>query len=250
MQIGTKRTANENPGATGVRGDKREALTKARVVETALKLVDRDGLSKLSMRKLGAELGVDPMAVYHYIPNKAVLLDGLIEAVMNELGVAPEREPDETVPDWLVRVFGLFWERLRAHPHALTVMATRPMTGESGMRSGERILAELHELGLPADEAMSALMSMTTTTIALALAEAGRNPAYMDPMVLEKVRDYYESLPAEEYPLILAGLACKPMTDWSITFQLSIRIFAAGLVATYGEGNKKPATRAGAQPAG
>ena len=59
-----------------------------RVVETALALVDRDGLDRLSMRRLGAELGVDPMAVYHYIPNKAALLDGLTEAVMNELGIA------------------------------------------------------------------------------------------------------------------------------------------------------------------
>ena len=35
-----------------------------RVVETALAIVDRDGLDRLSMRRLGAELGVDPMAVY------------------------------------------------------------------------------------------------------------------------------------------------------------------------------------------
>ena len=244
MQQEQRHGAPDGPSA------KREGLTKERVIDAALRLVDRDGLDKLSMRKLGAELGVDPMAVYHYIPNKAALLDGLIEAVMNELGVAPEREPDEAVPDWLVRVFRIFWGNLRQHPHALTVMATRPMTGDSAMRSAERILGELEGIGLTAEEAMAALMSMTTTTIAIALAEAGRNPENMDPAVLDKIRCYYQSLPEDEFPLIVAGLTAKPMTDWSMVFDFSLRIFAAGLVTVYGGSKTKPADRAHAQPAG
>jgi TetR/AcrR family tetracycline transcriptional repressor len=244
MSTDTKQAAN------GIRPDKREALTMERVVETALLLVDRDGLGKLSMRKLGAELGVDPMAVYHYIPNKAALLDGLIEAVMNELGVAPEREKGESVPDWLVRIFTLFWERLRAHPHALPVMATRPMTGESAMRSAERILTELRSMGLPAEDGMSALMAMTTMTIGLALAESGRQPENMDPHVIEKIQAYYASLPPAEFPLMLAGLQCKPMADWGITFDFCIRTFTAGLMATYGSGKAKPADGVPAPSAG
>ena len=51
----------------------RPALSREYILHTALRIVDRDGPDKLTMRRLGAELGVDPMAVYHYLPNKAAL---------------------------------------------------------------------------------------------------------------------------------------------------------------------------------
>jgi AcrR family transcriptional regulator len=225
-------------------------LTKERVVETALAIVDCDGLNKLSMRKLGAELGVDPMAVYHYIPNKAALLDGLIEAVMNELGVAPDRPDEMDITEWFVCSFHSFWQVLRAHPNVLPVMATRPITGEAGLRSAERVLEELHGIGLPPDDAMAATMSLTTMAVAVALAEAGRDPENMDPSVLAKVQDCYRSLPPAEFPLFLAGLGQPEAKDWGRIFDFSIRIFVAGLIATYAPGTQKPAHPAHAVPAG
>ena len=202
------------------------------------------------MRKLGAELGVDPMAVYHYIPNKAALLDGLTEAVMNELGIAPPRETDEDVTEWFVCSFHSFWEVLRAHPNVLAVMATRPITGDSGLRSAERVLEELHGIGLPADDAMAAMMALTTLTVSMAQAEAGRNPENMDPSVLAKVEDCYRALPPAEFPLLLAGLTQPPAKDWGRIFDLSIRMFVAGLIWTYAPGKQEPAALARAVTAG
>jgi len=49
------------------------------VLDAALDLVDRDGVAALSMRHLGAELGVEAMTVYQYLPNKDALLDGIVE---------------------------------------------------------------------------------------------------------------------------------------------------------------------------
>jgi|SwirhisoilCB1_FD_contig_51_5811247_length_1002_multi_3_in_0_out_0_1 AcrR family transcriptional regulator len=221
-----------------------------RVVETALAIVDRDGLAHLSMRKLGAELGVDPMAVYHYIPNKAALLDGLTEAVMNELGIAPPRESGDDVTEWFVYSFHSFWEVLRAHPNVLPVMATRPITGDSGLRSAERVLEELHGIGLPADDAMAAMMALTTLTVSMAQAEAGRNPENMDPSILAKVEDCYRALPPAEFPLLLEGLTQPPAKDWGRVFDLSIRMFVAGLIWTYAPGKQEPAALARAITAG
>ena len=47
----------------------RQPLSRERIVDTALALVDAKGLAALSMRRLGAELGMDPMSVYYYVPN-------------------------------------------------------------------------------------------------------------------------------------------------------------------------------------
>lgn len=60
-------------------------LTRERVLASALEIVDRDGLSGLSMRKLGAELGVEAMALYRYASGKDALLDGLVEGFCLEL---------------------------------------------------------------------------------------------------------------------------------------------------------------------
>ena len=241
---------DRNHSSRSARTEKREALTMERAITTALAIVDRDGLEKLSMRKLGAELGVDPMAVYHYIPNKAALLDGLIEAVMNELGIACERDHAEDVTEWFVCAFHNFWEVLRAHPNMLTVMATRPITGDAGLRSAERVLYELHGIGLPSQDAMAALMSLTTMTIAIALAEAGRSPQNMDPSLRTKIENCYLALPPAEFPLFLEGLAQPPAKDWSQIFDFSIRVFVTGLITLYGSGTKKPADQAKAVAAG
>ncbi|MER6893289.1 TetR family transcriptional regulator, partial [Amycolatopsis sp. NPDC000740] len=68
----------------------RAGLTRERVVDAALAFVDEHGIAALSMRKLGAELGVEAMTLYHYVPNKEALLDALIDRLVSALaGIAP-----------------------------------------------------------------------------------------------------------------------------------------------------------------
>ena len=77
-----------------------EPLKREQIVSTALAVVDRDGLKALSMRRLGAELGVDPMAVYYHIPNKQALLDAIVEAVMAGIDLSvdnPAAQPEERI---------------------------------------------------------------------------------------------------------------------------------------------------------
>ena len=220
--------------------DSRDALTNERVIASALQIVDRDGLEKLSMRKLGAELGVDPMAVYYYIPNKAALLDGLVEGIMTELGVPDPRLPGEDITEWFVRSFGEFMETLRKHPNVLTVMSTRPITGDAGMRAAECVLRELHAIGLPPDAAMAALMALTTITITMALTEVSRDPDVMDPAIKAKVDACYMNLSPEEFPLMLDGITRVPVKDWSRIHEFTIRTFVTGLLAMYSPENEKP----------
>src|SRR5438067_1425836 len=71
------------PVSPGVRG--RQPLDRRRILQTALDFVDRAGLEELSMRKLGAELGVEAMALYHYFPSKAAVLDAVVADVLQQL---------------------------------------------------------------------------------------------------------------------------------------------------------------------
>jgi AcrR family transcriptional regulator len=56
-----------------------------RIVERAIEIADRDGLAGLSMRRLGAELGADPMSVYHHVKDKKTLLGLMADGVVAEI---------------------------------------------------------------------------------------------------------------------------------------------------------------------
>jgi AcrR family transcriptional regulator len=70
---------------TALSTNTRTPLSRLRIAHAALAVIDRDGLDALSMRRLGAELGVEAMALYRYVPGREQLLDGVVETVMDEL---------------------------------------------------------------------------------------------------------------------------------------------------------------------
>jgi len=91
----------------------RPPLTPERIDEAALALVDQGGMRALSMRKLGAALGVDPMAIYHHVDGKQELFHRLVRHVFSGMPA-----PDPT---------GAWDDRVRAWAHAYRmVVAAHP----------------------------------------------------------------------------------------------------------------------------
>ncbi len=70
-------TERTEPGDKSAGG--REALSRDRIVAAALELADEHGLEGLTMRALGRKLGVEAMALYHYFPSKAALIEAIGE---------------------------------------------------------------------------------------------------------------------------------------------------------------------------
>lgn len=83
------------------KGARDTLLSRERVAEAALRLIDRDGLERLSMRRLGAELGVDAMMVYRFFANKAAVLDGVMGTIWAGVRI-PEPESGTDWRDQLV----------------------------------------------------------------------------------------------------------------------------------------------------
>ncbi|WP_461173277.1 TetR/AcrR family transcriptional regulator C-terminal domain-containing protein [Arthrobacter sp. Z1-9] len=130
-------------------------LSRDLVLSAALALVDAEGLDALTMRRLGQELQRDPMSLYRYAANRAALLDGVAETVLNELAIFPND------PDWQAQLRRIAHDlRLLAlrHPNVVPLLVTRPLSTPLGMRPLgtlrplEQILALLIEAGFaPAD---------------------------------------------------------------------------------------------------
>src|SRR5262245_61175621 len=72
---------------------RRTPLNRDRVLRAAVALADETGIGSLSMRKLGQQLGVVPMALYKHVANKEELLDGMVDVVIGEID-PPARDTD------------------------------------------------------------------------------------------------------------------------------------------------------------
>jgi AcrR family transcriptional regulator len=153
--------ADANPARRASDRGRYGRLSRERVLASALELVDREGLSALSMRRLGTELGVEAMALYRYAASKDALLDGLVEALYLEL---EDRLAAETsAAAWrteLERIAQATYDVCLAHPQVVPLLATRmlavPLAQRplATLRHHERVLALLQVAGL--DPARSA----------------------------------------------------------------------------------------------
>ena len=137
----------------------RRPLSRGRILEAAIRLVDREGLAALSMRKLGQELGVEAMSLYNHVPNKAALLDGMVGTVLGELEVPPvDAAPWE---DRLRAVARAYRRLALAHPNLFPVLVTRPLNAPEVLRPLEATLDLLRAAGFDASTALHAFRAVS-----------------------------------------------------------------------------------------
>ena len=129
---------------------RRPALTREQILTAAVAIIDAEGVDALTMRRLGQALDRNPMAIYRHASDKDALLDGVVEHVAAEL-ITP-REPDSNGNgDWeavLRRTAHTFRRVALAHPRALPLLLTRPLSGPLALRplGTLQLLEELLEL--------------------------------------------------------------------------------------------------------
>src|SRR4051812_2144115 len=84
----------------------RVPLDRDRIIAAASNYIEEHGLPALSMRKLGAELGVEGMSLYRYVPGREALLDALVEAIVDEMYLDEDvlQEPEHGWQDFLQRL--------------------------------------------------------------------------------------------------------------------------------------------------
>jgi AcrR family transcriptional regulator len=67
---------------------RRTPLTRERVLRTAVDLADSRGIDALTIRRLGEQLGVEAMSIYHHVRGKEAILDGVVDLVFGEVEAA------------------------------------------------------------------------------------------------------------------------------------------------------------------
>ncbi len=147
---------------------KRRSLDRRRILEAAVRFVDREGLEALSMRKLGAELGVEAMSLYNHVPNKGALLDGMVEVLLGELELPPE---DEGWEERIREAYRSFRRLAREHPNVFPLLVIRPPDTMDGVWLVEEFLKTLRGAGFDAETALYAFRALSGYASGYAMAE-------------------------------------------------------------------------------
>lgn len=111
----------------------RGPLSRRRILETAVVMIDEHDLRFLTMRRLGSALGVEAMALYHYVHSREDLLDGIVELVVDDLYGDPDVHLSGTHwQDYLQRLAHGVRRIALAHPQVFPLVATRPPAAPLG----------------------------------------------------------------------------------------------------------------------
>ncbi len=199
----------------------RGSLSPHVVFDTALALIDREGLDGLSVRGLAAELGRPPMTLYAHFDSKRALLDlafdHLVQRLFRSHQVATWREELETGCRHARR-------QLLEHPHWISLL-TRVRVPPSSLRVYERLLELMANAGFRPEAAMFSFSVVMSHAIGSVLAErmmAGTPP--VPKQRLELVKGMVSAMPHGAYPRI--ARASRRFDDWSFD-----RVFEVGLQA-------------------
>jgi AcrR family transcriptional regulator len=138
----------------------RQPLSRERVLRAAVALADDQGIDAVSMRRLGQDLGVDPMSLYKHVANKDDLLDGMIDLIVGEVEpVASDGDQPEWKAALRARVMAARATMLQ-HRWASQVLESRTAAPPSVTRHYEAVAGILRSGGFSIDLVHHALHAL------------------------------------------------------------------------------------------
>lgn len=144
-------------------------LSRERIVDEAIALLDDEGPDALSMRRLALRLGVSTMSTYHHIADKDALVEGIADRIMDAL----ERPaPDDSWPDAVRTLAWSFRALTIEHPAVFRVLLVgrRP---NALLRTADDVRALLEQRGFDEQEALLVFRTFIRYLMGSTLVELG-----------------------------------------------------------------------------
>jgi AcrR family transcriptional regulator len=216
----TTRTTRRAPG--------RAPLTRARVLQAAIKLADQGGIESLSMRKLGQELGVEAMAVYYHVANKDEVLDGIVDLVFSEI------ELPGAGGDWKTAMRGRaisVRDVLSRHRWAIGMMESRANPGPANLRHHDAVIGYFRAAGFDMAMVAHAYSLLDGYIYGFALTKMNL-PFDRGDEVADVAQTMLEPFPLDAYPNLVAFItehAMKPGYDYADEFEYGLDLVLDGL---------------------
>jgi AcrR family transcriptional regulator len=189
-------------------------LTRERILDAALALIEHTGLAAFSIRGLGAALGCEPMSIYHYFPGKAHLQDALVDRALSEVAI----EPRGADPIERLRALATSY-RAMAHryPGLYPLIAVHRLNTPAGVRVIEGVLALVHA-AIPDDRLAAQYFRVLGYYLTGAALDETAGYA-KGPSAAEPVSDEYV---ARYCPRLAAAAPYFKSRWWGNTFELGL----------------------------
>jgi AcrR family transcriptional regulator len=208
----------------------RKPLTRDAIVDAALVLLERDGLQGLSMRRLAQELGTGAATLYWHVGNKEELLSLLLDRIVGEAEI-----PDPDPENWQeqVKELGRSARRLlKSRRDAAQLSIGRIPAGPNSLPVLERNLAILMAADLPPRVISYASDMFALYVGGFAYEESLRAPPLGGEDVgQDQLREYFGSLPPEQFPTITALADDLTAGDADERFEFALELMVRGLEA-------------------
>jgi AcrR family transcriptional regulator len=141
-------------------------LSRDAIIDVAWSIIDSEGASALSMRRLAGELGVSGPSLYHHFARKDEILDGIVIRIYEQITLRCKPRDWEGILTEYARQLRTL---LNAHPHVVEFVALRPVTSPVGLRIYEQMIAELSECGWSPALAREATLAVESLVFGSAL---------------------------------------------------------------------------------
>jgi AcrR family transcriptional regulator len=176
---------------------RRHVLDRRMILDAGAEFIELHGLRQLSMRRLGAHLGVEGMSLYRHVPSRDNLLDGIVEVVLDDLYGDPEvyLEPKDGWQDYLLRLARGLRRVALARPQIFPLIATRPPQAPwirpplRSVRWIDSFLGALRSAGFSDDAAVAAYRAFSSFLLGHLLLEVAAKGADVAPVEMPEPRD-------------------------------------------------------------
>lgn len=201
------------------------------MLDAAIRVADCGGVEAITMRRVAQELGVEAMSLYHHVPNKDAILDGVVDAVFAAIEL-PRAECD----DWRDAIRARATSAravLSRHSWALGLIDSRRNPGQATLRHHNAVLGVLREAGFTLPMAVHAVSLIDSYISGFVLQEANLPVATQDD-VEQVAGSILENLPLEELPYlaeVIVDHALQPGYDHTSEFSYGLDLILEALEA-------------------
>ncbi len=214
-------------------------LSADRVLDGAMTLADEIGIDPFTIRKLANALDTKPMTIYHHIPNKEAIIDGMVDRVFAEI------DHPATGVDWKPAIRQRCMSAraaLARHPWAAPLMESQTDPGPATLAHHDAVLGCLRRGGLSLDMTAHAYALIDSYVYGFALQEANL-PATGGEEMADLAEMIMEPMPEDLYPNLMEFTTqhvLQPGYDFLAEFEFGLDLILDGLQrATEGAHNQE-----------
>ena len=219
--------------AKKVRGSQRreESLTRDRIIEASIELLDSSGEGGLTFRALSERLATGPGAIYWHVANKSDLLAAACDAIVAR---TMEALADGAKPKATIRaIAGGLFDVIDEHPWVGSALTSAPGLSPI-VRILERIGQQVRALGVPEDEQWAAVGTLMAYILGVSRQNAAngqlaRTEGLDRTEFLEGVSAAWLQLDPEEYPFARSVAGRMRDHDDRVDFLAGIDLILRGI---------------------